>query len=836
MSADVVYLPTEQQAALEHARHLALSGVPLFLAEPVLDPSGEWIPDGGDSGTGYWLPRGWQNSKADERVVDRWRVGMALCAVMGHVVDGVDVDPRSGGDRSLDYMRKQGLLPQSYGRARTASGGVHELVASLGVRSLDGVLPGVDVKAGVDGGGHGFLFLAPTVKVSKETGEFAPYTWEAEPDLDELVLVGPDGSGSALRELIEGRRRREYEGPEYDGPSYGALSDAEKHWADEHVAGILSYWTDLLTEAVSWDDGARDESGRGWEALSRDLAWSLARLAATPWVGLDEDGAELLYDDLLPPELAADSRVGGKWYDGIVGKAGETPIEPPPWDGMTVMREAERVDAGNDALCAEWLRNEIGMSGTPLAGLFRRGEDIIHTPRIDEEGYVPLTADARDHDGPAQVRVAGVPRVRSRVQFSYNVTKFNAKRNRWVESVFPADAVALVMGDVYMLPNLRVLRGVTHTPMLRADGTVLDSVGYDEVSARLFLPDVGLGAVRVPEAPTAGEVDAARSLVLSMLVDFPWNSPHDRANYLAGLLTPLVRELVAPPYKMLAINAHQRGSGKSLLAWVLRTLHGGVLRGDVPRDGEEFRKQITSVLATTTAPVVQFDNVRHLEATQLDALLTTDLWSDRLLGRSAEVTSRNDRLWVATGNNISLGGDLVRRVLWSSIDPQVPNPEARTDFAVTDLKGWVRARRAELLGALLTLVRAWVREGRPVGERVGEDDYARWIEALRGVLAVAGIDGVIGHPDTVRQGETSDDDEWGGFLLAVQERFGDAAWSSGQVAELGLFDEAPEGMNSSSARSIGKWLTNREGQWASGVAVRCAGVVDNSKRWKVVRA
>ena len=54
-------------------------------------------------------------------------------------------------------------MPTVYGVAASPSNGWHGFVQSMGVRSHDNVLPGIDVKAGdPDGQGRGFVFLAPT--------------------------------------------------------------------------------------------------------------------------------------------------------------------------------------------------------------------------------------------------------------------------------------------------------------------------------------------------------------------------------------------------------------------------------------------------------------------------------------------------------------------------------------------------------------------------------------------------------------------------------------------------------------------------------------------------
>ena len=182
----------EQAEALDIARQLAIAGIPVFVAAP-----DETKP------TGFALPSGWQQTTPDAAVVDRWREGMALAAVMGHGLDLLDVDPRGGGD-----LGELGVpVPVSYGAAVTPSGGMHSFIRSLGVRSRDRVRPGVDVKAGDEHGeGRGFAFVAPTVRTSKTTGEPAAYRWVVPPDLDRFRGTADDVSGSELAALVHSMR------------------------------------------------------------------------------------------------------------------------------------------------------------------------------------------------------------------------------------------------------------------------------------------------------------------------------------------------------------------------------------------------------------------------------------------------------------------------------------------------------------------------------------------------------------------------------------------------------------------------------------------------------
>lgn len=184
--------------ALAAARYLAAAGVPMFLARPA--GRGGWDPAGGTGGSGFWVPSGWQRTEADPGVVDRWEPGMAVGAVMGHRVDGLDVDPRNGGMASLADLP----VPRVHGVQVTPSGGWHGLIAPLGTGSRDAIRPGIDLKGGkADGTGRGFLWIAPTVKLSKATGELAAYRWERPPMLDG---IDGDRSGERLAGLVHGLR------------------------------------------------------------------------------------------------------------------------------------------------------------------------------------------------------------------------------------------------------------------------------------------------------------------------------------------------------------------------------------------------------------------------------------------------------------------------------------------------------------------------------------------------------------------------------------------------------------------------------------------------------
>jgi len=840
---------------LDAARHLAEAGVPLFLARP----------DG--SALGFALPQGWERTETDPGVVDRWKPGWALCAVMGHVVDAVDVDPRNGGSWESLEEALEGHLPEVYGKASTPSGGEHYLVASLGVRKVQDLVPGVDLQAGNgDGAGRGFIFLAPTVRESKETGELRSYGWEVDPDVGMLLLSG-DESGRALEELA---RQRQNSGRgtvddhgSYEGPPYSELDEDLQREAREYVTDYLDLWSKRFKEVVNWPEGQREEGpkSRGWEGLTYQFVWALAKMAACPWTDFSADDARVSFENILPLEMA--EAVPGKWYDGIVEKAESEPVDTPPWVNRTSAEEdfAEAVrsvqelppcDHTNDSHVTRWLIRQVGQG--PLSGLFRRGdEDLIYTPRVGEEGYEP-PANPEDWDGPAQVRRMSPLRLASRVDASYRV--FRSTKKEVVDMVFKRELAERVMSDLDRCPSLKRVALVSHTPLARADGSVLDDPGYDEASQVLYLPEQGLRVPPVPPEPSVEEVEAARDLILWMLVDFPFVSEHDRANYLGCLLLPLLRNIVPPPYQMLIIGAPQRGSGKSLLAEIIRIVHGGVFRSEIPDGEDERRKVITSILDGTSAPVIQFDNVSGvLKSSTMDGLLTNAVWSDRRLGGNENVIVPNDRLWVVTGNNVMIGGDMDRRVLWSTINANLEHPELRspTEFEESDLRGWVGDHRSEVLHSMLVLIRAWVAAGRPVREAPTSDSFGTMQQTLRGIMRHAGIGGEVGHQKSKPKRPDLDAEDWSIFLQAVRRVMGDEAWTARELLDTlegAAFDDDgdclhPEELPGDLAdkvrsaphsvtKSLGKLLSSRQGQWAAGVkAENAGGGGKNAVKWRV---
>ncbi len=320
------------------------------------------------------------------------------------------------------------------------------------------------------------------------------------------------------------------------------------------------------------------------------------------------------------------------------------------------------------------------------------------------------------------------------------------------------------------------LRGVTGTPTFAPDGSLSVEPGY-QPNSRLYYRPTGQPVISVPETPSAADIARARSLLLDeLLVDFPFADRASCPNAIGALMTPIVREMVGGPTPLHAIDAPAPGSGKGLLTEVIAFVTSGHPAGvtSLPRDDDELRKRITAMLRDSS-PVILFDNVtRELDSPTLAAAITSTVWSDRVLGATLTGRYPNRALWLATGNNLRVSGELVRRIVQIRIDPRVDRPWERSGFRHDPLIVWVREHRHEIVWALLVLVRHWIAIGRPAWTGKPMGSFESWCQTVGGILAAAGIDGFLGNRDELYRQADVESDEWRDFTAAWWKRFDDA--------------------------------------------------------------
>lgn len=339
------------------------------------------------------------------------------------------------------------------------------------------------------------------------------------------------------------------------------------------------------------------------------------------------------------------------------------------------------------------------------------------------------------------------------------------------------------------------LEGVVATPVLRPDGTLLDTPGYDSRTGLFYEPVETTPAL--PNQPTREQVETATRSLLEPVREFPFTDATARAAYLGAVLSLVGRYGIHGPVPAFAITSPTPGTGKGLLAGVIATIGTGrppAVMSEA-RDNDELRKRILAIGLAGT-PVVLLDNLTGvLGSDVLAAALTAETWSDRLLGVSTVVETPLRTVWIFTGNNLSFKRTLGRRVVPICLDAGVEHPEDRR-FEIGDLAAYIKAVRPSLVAAALTVLRAYAQAGRPRHERPRMGSFESWDDWIRGACVWVGIgDPAEADDPTVGRGkirESLDEDleALGALLATLAFTFADRPFTAAEVAERAKTDSA----------------------------------------------
>lgn len=344
-----------------------------------------------------------------------------------------------------------------------------------------------------------------------------------------------------------------------------------------------------------------------------------------------------------------------------------------------------------------------------------------------------------------------------------------------------------VVKDLLALPPMQwrfpALEGITETPILRTDGTIVQTPGYDPRTRLVFAPAPDLRLPRIPDAPDQADLTAALETITDLIGQFPFVDQASQTNAIASLITLVIRSAIPGSVPLCLNDAPQAGTGKTLLAEVEAIVATGREASlfSAPRDDEEWRKVVTSALVDGSTVIIM-DNVNsRLDASSLAKALTAVTWADRLLGVSRKVELPVRCTWIATGNNIQLGGDLPRRCYWVRMDAQTSKPYLRTDFRHPDLKAWAKQNRGRILASVLTIARAWYAAGKPKPTVKTLGSFEAWTTIVGGMLEHAGVHGFLYNCEELWSNADQEAVQWELFLLALREEFGHHTFTTSEI-------------------------------------------------------
>jgi len=364
-------------------------------------------------------------------------------------------------------------------------------------------------------------------------------------------------------------------------------------------------------------------------------------------------------------------------------------------------------------------------------------------------------------------------------------TEKDADGNK-VDIYVPARPPTDVVTDILSLGSWEfpALKGVINVPVILDDGMIVDNPGYEPRSRFYYVPAPGLEIPSVPESPSQEDVNSAVNLLQEVFHDFPFDSQESKANVLALLITAVLRPLISGKVPLALIDKPQAGTGATLIASIISLIATGQIGGmmPMPDDDEEMRKKITSRLLAGDGLII-IDNLEGmLRSPSLAIILTTGIWNDRILGQTKTVNFEVCVTWLATGNNIRLGGDMARRCYPVRMDAQRAQPWERTGFKHPQIERWVMSERGRILAAIYTLTRAWIHAGKPAPHGIAAlGSFERWRDFVGGILEVAGIPGFLGNLEKMYAETDVDTPQWTLFLETLYSINGDATFTSADI-------------------------------------------------------
>ena len=328
------------------------------------------------------------------------------------------------------------------------------------------------------------------------------------------------------------------------------------------------------------------------------------------------------------------------------------------------------------------------------------------------------------------------------------------------------------------------LTGLVQSPVVLKSGRFVTESGYDPESGYLLSLN-GLTGVSTDMPPPK----ALRLITDELMGDFPFVDEASRTHAVALLLQPFLLPLIGGPLPLYLVDGSTPGVGKGLLVDVIARVAQGrpIAVMSQPKDEEEMRKRTTGLLLKGTTMVL-LDNVYSIRSGVLSSLLTTREVEDRLLGSSKIVHVRNNATWMATGNNVELSDEITRRTILIRLDPGVERPENRGGFKHPYLSTWASGQRRVLVGACMSLIRAWTEAGMPrSASTLGS--FEDWVSVMGGVLEVAGVSGLLENRDQLVSASDRESQEWAEIVQHWQEAHGGNAVTAKDLLKLAKEDD-----------------------------------------------
>ena len=419
----------------------------------------------------------------------------------------------------------------------------------------------------------------------------------------------------------------------------------------------------------------------------------------------------------------------------------------------------------SQSMFGEWLGKAIA----PMNDIFLHGNSVVQI------GRVPVMASTGVTFGYSLTKISAAEFITS---VERTVKVGITKKTSSGDIVFTAHSMdekiaRITLAGEFFKSCLPVIHRILNvpTPHFHDGEIVYPNTGFDGRFGTWLSPNA-------PKIKAMGLSDAI-SLLMTEIFNSPeqggfhWRSEQDKTHALARFITPFCRGLMEWRRSPLWIFEGNRPScGKDTCADTTQVLYTGVslIVSPLSKDSdEEMRKRITSFLIDGSQ-FFHLSNMKgHICSAALEAATdNSGSWGDRILGVSQSVSLVNEMEFSLSANNATWEPDIERRSRRIRLF-FTPDDINSHQYRHTDILGWIRKRRSELLSAVAALVNEWARQGCPPGPTMFTS-FPQWGRVVGGIFMACGLPNpCLPHEENNVSGDQSTQSMREFFVLAHKE-------------------------------------------------------------------
>ncbi len=349
-------------------------------------------------------------------------------------------------------------------------------------------------------------------------------------------------------------------------------------------------------------------------------------------------------------------------------------------------------------------------------------------------------------------------------------------------------AKPIISGPEFARKIPKIKRLADYPQPIKQGGKIrLTKHGYDP-ETQTFTDPGGL-------APESMDAEKGLALLYHLLADFCFaelnedGGMHYKMNALAYLLTCHCRLLIEPERSpVFEALGNREGVGKDyLLGLGALLVTGRNPEFTAPtRDAEETRKRILAICRAGRRFMIISNVKGHLNDAALEQAATSPSHTDRVLGKSEELTFPNTAIYCVSGNQLSKSPDIARRMIPIELAFFGEDIEQR-EFTHPDLYAHALENRGRYLGALQSLVDTWIKNGAKPGSKP-KASFNRWASVIGGILEACDLPNPIseGPQSTTRSDEAEHVQE---LLKFAYEENGDNPLTAKKLQEIAANNE-----------------------------------------------